>query len=74
MRANTTHSKGGMRQKGQEREGQNSGEQRHWKEEGWGGEHGGTQDGHYRDFQDLTREGTFGKESREFEGGVFGVD
>ena len=34
----------------------------------------GKQDGHYRDFQDLTQQGTFGKEVREFEGGGFGVD
>ena len=44
-----------------------------WKGEGWGREHR-VQDGHHRDFQDLTRQGTFGKESREFEGGGFGVD
>ena len=31
------------------------------------------QDGHHRDFQDLTQQGTFGKESSEFEGGEFGV-
>ena len=30
MRANTAHSKGGMRQEGQDWEGQNSGEQRHY--------------------------------------------
>ena len=36
-----------------------------WKGEGWGGEHG-----EYK--MDMT--GTFRKESREFEGGVFGVD
>ena len=34
----------------------------------------GKQDGHHRDFQDLTRQGTFGKEGMEFEGGGFGVD
>ena len=36
-----------------------------WKGEGWGGEHG-----EYK--MDTT--GTFRKESREFEGGRFGVD
>ena len=36
-----------------------------WKGEGWGGEHGV-----YK--MDIT--GTFRKESREFEGGGFGVD
>jgi len=36
-----------------------------WKGEGWGGEHGG-----YK--MDIT--GTIKKESREFEGGGFGVD
>ena len=35
------------------------------KEEGWGGLHGGNQDG---------TTGTFRKENREFEGGVFGLD
>ena len=34
----------------------------------------GIQDGHPRDVHDLTRQGTFGKEGREFEGGGFGVD
>ena len=34
----------------------------------------GIQDGHYRDFRDLVRQGNFGKEGREFEGGGFGVD
>ena len=29
----------------------------------------GKQDGHHRDFQNLTRQGIFRKESREFEGG-----
>ena len=36
-----------------------------WKGEGWGGEHG-----EYK--MDIT--GTFWKESREFEGGGFGMD
>ena len=39
---------------------------------GWGT--WGKQDGHYRDFQVLTLQGTFRKESRKFEGGGFGVD
>ena len=34
----------------------------------------GIQDGHHRDFQHLTQQGTFWKEGREFEGGGFGVD
>ena len=34
----------------------------------------GKQDGHHRDFQDLTQQGTFGKEGREFEGVGVGVD
>ena len=33
----------------------------------------GIQDGHYRDFQVVTRQGTFGKEDREFEVDGFGV-
>ena len=36
-----------------------------WKGEGWGGEHG-----EYK----MNNTGTFRKESREFEGGGFGVD
>ena len=36
-----------------------------WKGEGWGGEHWGN-------MMDIT--GTFRKESRDFEGGAFGVD
>ena len=32
----------------------------------------GKQDGHHRDFQDLAGQGTFRKESREFEGGGLG--
>ena len=54
VRANTTHSKGGLRrgagvgrikQWGTETLGDL------WKGEGWGGEHGqGTQDGYHRDF------------------------
>ena len=39
---------------------------------GWGTQ--GKQDGHHRGFQDLARQGTFGTEGREFEGGGFGVD
>ena len=44
--------------------------------EGRGMERGtqGKQDGHDKDFQVLTRQGTFRKESREFEGSGFGVD
>ena len=38
---------------------------------GWGTR--GKQDGHYRDFPVLTRQGLSG-ESGEFEGGGFGVD
>ena len=34
----------------------------------------GEHDGRNRDFQDLTQQGSFGKEGREFEGGGFGVD
>ena len=72
IRANTqTYNKGSRRREGQEREAQNIREQRHEEicgreREGWGG---GTQglSGPY-----VT--GTFRKESREFEGGVFGVD
>ena len=45
-----------------------------WKGEGWGRGTRGIQYGHHRDFQDLTRQGTFGKEGRVFEGGGFGVD
>ena len=54
-----------------------------WKGEGWGQQGTwGQQDGHYRDFQVLTRQGlsgsyttgTFRKESKEFEGGEFGLD
>ena len=41
---------------------------------GMGRETRGKQDGHYRDFEDRTRRGTFRKESRELEGGGFGVD
>ena len=62
------HSKEGMRQEGWEWEGQNSGEQTLgdlWNGEGWGGV-----PGEYK--MDTT--GTFRKESREFEGGGFGVD
>ena len=62
------HSKGSMRHEGQEWDGQNSGEQTlgdQWKGEGWGREHGV-----YK--MDIT--GFFQKESREFEGGGFGVD
>ena len=36
-----------------------------WKGEGWSGEHG---------VKKMDTTGTFGKESREFEGGGFGVD
>ena len=57
-----------MSQEGREREGQNSGEQTFgdlWKGEGWCGEHGVNK-------MDIT--GTLRKESREFEGGGFGVD
>ena len=39
---------------------------------GWGTR--GKQDGHDSDFEDLTRQGTFGKEGKDFEGGGFGVD
>ena len=62
------HSKGGMRQQGWEREGQNSVEQTLgdlWKGEGWGRKHVVFK-------MDIT--GNFRKESREFEGGGFGVD
>ena len=34
----------------------------------------GKQDGHHKDFQDLTQQGAFRKESREFEGVGFGLD
>ena len=57
-----------MRKEGQEREGQNSGEQTLgdlWKGEGWGGEH---------EVYKMDTTGTFRKETREFEGGGFGVD
>ena len=58
-----------MRQEGWEREGQNSGEQRH--SEICGRERDGEGNtGVYK--MDNTR--TFRKESREFEGGGFGVD
>ena len=57
-----------MRQEGREREGQNSGEETSgdlWNGEGWDREHKV-----YK--MDIT--GTFRKESREFEGGGFGLD
>ena len=41
-----------------------------WKGEGWGGEHGGIQDGHYRDFQ----EGRQGIRRRWVWGGLTGVE
>ena len=66
-----------MRQEGQEWEGQNSGEQRHEEicgrerdEVGYRGETRWTLQG----LQRLYMRGTFGKESREFEGGWFGVE
>ena len=63
------HIKEGMRQEGREREGQHSGGTETfgdlWKGEGCGREHGVHK-------MDIT--GTFRKESREFEGGGFGVD
>ena len=43
------------------------------EERGMGRGTRGIQDGHHKDFRDLTRQGTFGKEGREFEGGRFGV-
>ena len=60
-----------MRQEGWEWEGQNSGEQRHW--EICGRERDGAGNGEHGVYKmDIT--GTFRKESREFEGGGFGVD
>ena len=71
------HSKGGMRQEWREWEGQNSGEQRHYEicgRERDGAGNTGIQDGYHEGFQDLTRQETFRKEGREFEGGGFWVD
>ena len=69
MRTNTQRTaRRGMRQEGREWKGQNSGEETLgdlWKADGWVGEHLV-----YK--MDIT--GTFRKESREFEGGGFGVD
>ena len=72
------HNEGSGRQEGQEGEGKKQwGTETRgdlWKGEGWGQGTQGKQDGHYKDFQDLTRQGTFWKEGREFEVGGFEVD
>ena len=62
------YNKGSRRQEGQEREGRNSVEQilrDLWKVGGWDGVHR---------INKMDTTGTFKKESREFEGGGFGVD
>ena len=66
-----------MKQEGWEREGQNIGNRdmtRSVEGRGMGWATRGKEDGHHRDFQDLTWQGAFGKEGREFEGGGFGVN
>ena len=70
------HSKGGMRQdvRGKDKTVGNRNIRRSVEGRGMGRGTWSKQHGHHREFQDLTRQGTFGKEGRAFEGGGFGVD